>query len=456
MPDSNNKKVLIVDDNENVLLALEYNLQQAGYLVLKSTSGNDALIIAQSENPDIVVSDVAMPEMDGIEFCKKLRSIKKFSEVPFIFLTAHGEPEERVKGLRSGADDYIVKPFDIEELITRISILYQKIKKRGTISGNLKELSLADTLQIFELTRKEGKLLINSDYETGYISFKNGMIMDASFGNVYGEDALIAMLMLDTGQFNYEPQAISSGSIAKPVSFAMLEALRIIDEKVDLLENIPKDNQPLFLRNVPPPDNPDSNLIIKAVRSGARFLKEIQQASHLSLIRTEIELAKLIKHGYVHLKEIDKHIEPAVKSLGKPLQVLFAFTDELSATPFIKETAGIFDAHSQHGIKAGIADFLKINIADRTIHMFFLRGEKKFSFLWEPMLITSNAAIFFVASPDDLEHMNFFKNKVKASKDIPFYSITKNNKLLSNEVQVVEGTQDIKDFFVDFVDRMIK
>lgn len=459
MPDSTNKKVLIVDDNENVLLALEYNLQQAGYLVLKSTGGNDALKIAQSENPDIVVSDVAMPEMDGIEFCKRLRLIEKFSEVPFIFLTAHGEPEERVKGLRSGADDYIVKPFDIEELIVRINILYQKIKKRGfseTISGNLKELSLADALQIFELTNKEGKLLISSVSNTGYISFKDRMIMDASFGNVYGEDALIEMLLLVEGQFNYEPQEISSGRIAKPVSFAMLDALRTIDEKVDLFENIPNDNQQLLLRNVPPPDNPDSNLIVKAMQSGAQSLKEIRQVSNLSLIKTEVELAKLIKNGYIYFQEIDKHVEPVVKSPGKSLQVLFAFTDEPSASPFIKEIAGIFNAHSHHGIKSGIADFLKIYISDKTIHMFSLRGERKFSFLWEPMLNTSNAAIFFVASPDDLDHMNFLRNKVKTSKDIPFYAITTNKSLLSNEVQVIEGPQDIKDFFVDFIVHVIK
>lgn len=228
------KKVLIVDDNETLLMALEYSIQQAGYKVLKAADGEIAFKIANAENPDIIVSDITMPEMDGIELCKKIRSVARLSETPFILLTAHGEPDERVKGLRSGADDYIVKPFDVEELIARIDIMYKNIQKRqfsNTLSGNLKELPIVDMLQILAQAMKEGNLCIKNGDKSGIISIRDGNIMDASFMDLAGEDALVELFGLSDGHFNYEPQEVTTGTLAKPVNFIILDIIRLIDER---------------------------------------------------------------------------------------------------------------------------------------------------------------------------------------------------------------------------------
>ena len=109
--------VLVVEDEPNLLTALKYTLEQEGYDTLTATNGESGLNIAQSNNPDLVILDVMLPNLDGFEVCRILR---RHSDVPILMLTARGEEFDRVKGLDLGADDYVTKPFSTPELLARI------------------------------------------------------------------------------------------------------------------------------------------------------------------------------------------------------------------------------------------------------------------------------------------------------------------------------------------------
>ena len=110
--------VLVVEDEENLLEALKYNLEREGYLVLTAEDGATGLETARAASPDLVVLDVMLPEMDGLEVCRILR---RENDVPILMLTAKGEEIDRVVGLELGADDYVAKPFSMRELMARVA-----------------------------------------------------------------------------------------------------------------------------------------------------------------------------------------------------------------------------------------------------------------------------------------------------------------------------------------------
>ncbi len=109
--------VLVVDDEENIVNIIEYNLKKEGYDVLKAYDGEEGLKLAVTKSPDLVILDIMMPKMDGYEVCRRLRAT---SDVPIIMLTARADEVDTVIGLEMGADDYVTKPFKTRELLARV------------------------------------------------------------------------------------------------------------------------------------------------------------------------------------------------------------------------------------------------------------------------------------------------------------------------------------------------
>ncbi len=114
------KVILVVDDEPNILLSLEYLMQQAGYEVRSARDGDAAIEAMESGKPDLVLLDVMMPRRDGYEVCQAIRARPEWSGVKIIMLTAKGREVEREKGLSLGADDYVTKPFATQELVDKV------------------------------------------------------------------------------------------------------------------------------------------------------------------------------------------------------------------------------------------------------------------------------------------------------------------------------------------------
>ena len=119
-------KVLIVEDEDALVTLLTYNLEADGYDVVVSKSGNDALVVLAEEQPDIVILDWMLPGIAGIEICRQIRARPKTKTLPVIMLTARGEEGDKVRGLATGADDYVVKPFSVSELLARVRALLRR------------------------------------------------------------------------------------------------------------------------------------------------------------------------------------------------------------------------------------------------------------------------------------------------------------------------------------------
>lgn len=130
-------KALIIEDDENIAELLRLYLKKDGFTVLHAKDGGSGVRLAKEENPVIVLLDIMLPVLDGWQVCGKIR---EFSEVPIIMLTAKGETDDRVSGLEMGADDYIVKPFEIKELLARVRAV---LRRSGSDGKQPKEKKLS-------------------------------------------------------------------------------------------------------------------------------------------------------------------------------------------------------------------------------------------------------------------------------------------------------------------------
>jgi two-component system alkaline phosphatase synthesis response regulator PhoP len=124
------EKILIVDDEKDIVKVLDYNLKKEGYRAILCYDGEDALDLAFKEHPDLIILDLMLPGLDGLEVCKTLKRENKTSNIPIIMLTAKSQEADKVVGLELGADDYITKPFSIRELIARVKALLRRVKDK--------------------------------------------------------------------------------------------------------------------------------------------------------------------------------------------------------------------------------------------------------------------------------------------------------------------------------------
>lgn len=162
-----NKKVLIVDDEEHIRELIKFNLKKEGYDIEVAVNGTEALNIIREIKFDLILLDLMLPEIDGLEVCKEIRRNEETSDIPVMMITAKGEEFDKVLGLELGADDYITKPFSIRELMARVKALLRRsnfkkeenIIKFGDVVVNFKTREVIKEAQNVELTLKEFELL---------------------------------------------------------------------------------------------------------------------------------------------------------------------------------------------------------------------------------------------------------------------------------------------------------
>jgi len=123
--------ILIVDDEADLAGLLDFNLRQAGHETAVAENGERALALAQAKQPDLVLLDVMLPDISGREVCRRLKATPGLTDVPVLMLTARGEEHERVSGFEAGADDYVTKPFSVQELLLRVKAVLRRSASKG-------------------------------------------------------------------------------------------------------------------------------------------------------------------------------------------------------------------------------------------------------------------------------------------------------------------------------------
>jgi two-component system KDP operon response regulator KdpE len=189
------EKLLIIEDDADLVKALEVYFSRVGYQVIAAANGLEGLQRLYDERPDIVILDIAMPKMDGWEVCRRIRDL---SNVPIVILTARVQEDERVKGLRLGADDYVVKPFSLKELEARLETVLRRVPEAKTRPGPVfanEELVIdADRLLVrragkrVDLTPTELRLLFFLAENAGRV-LSHRQILERIWGSEYAEDA---------------------------------------------------------------------------------------------------------------------------------------------------------------------------------------------------------------------------------------------------------------------------
>ncbi len=129
-------KVLVIDDEENIIEFIRLGLRYEGFQVESASDGEQGVTAAQRINPDLVILDVMMPGIDGLEVCRRLRANPTTRDVPILMLTAKDEVRDRIIGLKTGADDYLTKPFDFDELLERIRAILRRSRAKATTTGS--------------------------------------------------------------------------------------------------------------------------------------------------------------------------------------------------------------------------------------------------------------------------------------------------------------------------------
>jgi two-component system alkaline phosphatase synthesis response regulator PhoP len=184
-------KILLVDDEQDILEIVGYNLSQEGYKIVTATNGKEAISVAKKELPQLIIMDVMMPEMDGMEACENIRKIPELSNVIITFLTARSEDYSQVAGFDAGADDYIAKPIKPKLLVSKVKALLRRLKSDttssetlnvGGIEINREEYKIVkDDIEIV-LPRKEFELFHLLASKPGKV-FKREEILDKVWGN---------------------------------------------------------------------------------------------------------------------------------------------------------------------------------------------------------------------------------------------------------------------------------
>ena len=135
MENNNVNRILIVDDEPDVTELLKYKLEQDAHLCQVVNNPLSFISVAREFNPNLILLDIMMPELNGLQLCKMVRSDPKMNTIPIIFLTARGEVEDRIKGLESGGDDYISKPFNTKELMLRVANILNRNQSGGSVNN---------------------------------------------------------------------------------------------------------------------------------------------------------------------------------------------------------------------------------------------------------------------------------------------------------------------------------
>lgn len=185
------QKVLLVDDEQDIVDLLRYNLEREGYHVLTALNGKDAIKIAKANRPDLIVLDIMMPGMDGVEVCMQLRQLQEFKSTVITFLTARGEDYSQIAGFEAGADDYITKPVRPKVFVSKVKALLKRssaerpeghVLEANGIKVDLEKVMVYAKDQELQLPKKEFELLVLLMSKPGKV-FKRDEIYNQIWGN---------------------------------------------------------------------------------------------------------------------------------------------------------------------------------------------------------------------------------------------------------------------------------
>ncbi|HEY3358489.1 MAG TPA: response regulator [Polyangia bacterium] len=238
-------RILLVDDDPWIVRMVSAVLEKRGYQISTAPDGAAGLELAAQIQPDLIITDVMMPRMDGWTLVKNLRAQTRFAFVPVIFLTALSSDDDRIRGFRLGADDYLPKPFRFDELDLRVANVLKKHRElrqeakpggedgKPGIHGALDQLGLSSLLAMLEMERKSGVLVLRRGAETGRIFVREGRVVFARMdqGTLQNAEAVYHLVTWPDGRFDFSAIEVDmEDQVQTSTTHLLMEGARLMDE----------------------------------------------------------------------------------------------------------------------------------------------------------------------------------------------------------------------------------
>ena len=235
------RKIALIEDDSDLYALLKYNLEKEGFMLVGAQTGKGAIELCRRERPDLILLDIMLPDSDGLDICKGIRSHPELAHIPVIFLTARASETDRIVGLELGANDYIVKPFFIRELIARIKIQFRsqatatRLLKAGGLELDRSSCRVRLHGQALALTATEFRLLEFLMSRPGVV-FSREQLLDA----VWGHDRAVTDRTVDVYVLRLRQKTETD-----PTNPALIRSVRGFGYSFNEAEVTPAENEPV-------------------------------------------------------------------------------------------------------------------------------------------------------------------------------------------------------------------
>ena len=324
--------VLVADADPRSLRILEVALRKAGFTVGTASDGPEALRRIQRAPPDLVLSEVQLPGADGFALCKSVRSDPKLAHTPFLLMTSDRSQPVRMRASELGADDFLLKPLLIKELVGRVRMLLesrdqQRLAQRGAPSGSMTgavaDLGLLDLFQSLENWRKTALVTCESQGRTARVWVRDGQIIDAELLPLQRDAAFYRLLNWDSGEFRVDFGPVERDrQIDGGTQTMLLEGMRRVDEVARMAERVPMEtaftvDTPALLTKLQ--DLPDEVNGVIRLFDGRRTLKQVLEVSPIDDLSTLAIVERLLSQAILVRPEPRSLIKPSLSEwLGVP------------------------------------------------------------------------------------------------------------------------------------------
>ncbi len=349
-------KALIVDDDPLLVIYLKLHFSDNGIESESACDGIEAIEKINMFEPDIILSDIMMPRMDGYELQSKLRKNPDTENIPFVFLTAKADISDQLKGFRTGVDDYVCKPFEIHDLVRRLQRAIKRTEQirsfqtKADFSGNLSQIIWTDVSQVIELNYKTGELLFISPAREhiGRVFFNNGRLINAQAGHFEGEEAFFSLMTIKEGLFEFFSKTIDTSPLIESSNTSMfLKGASMVEEYQSLCKLFPDLNVIVKLTGNKIPveikKNIDNQLLLKifSLIDKKYSVGSILQSGGMSPIRAASILLGLFKRGCLEIGDyksgvIEKDYQSFSVIIDKELMTVMINIEKRSLTGILE------------------------------------------------------------------------------------------------------------------------
>lgn len=395
-------KVLVVDDEPHLRRVVSLYLRSRNYDVTTAENGTEAIRLVQENRPDLIIADISMPGMDGFELCSRLRRDPSTRTIPFIFLTAKDQDQDKIKARKVGSDDYLTKPCPLDQLAEHVETVIDRIEQAKKIpldqiglNGRLEDVNVLDLIQMIELSQKTGALVLSHGERTGTLYFRDGVIVDAGIQSPKREEPLFVLLGWKAGHYLFIPEAVPEQlPITASLANLLFEDLRRLEQR----------EQRASVAVGTPAARPraDTNPTWRILTR----LEEVTQRARTGQASTTIpHIARILVVGVIGSGKSEL-IESLVKDLS----------------PSHWAAVGIEEPRPEATTNFGLVRLSR----DTVLHLIAIRAEKRFRPIWEQCLPEALGVILLVSpSPEgEIDHLQtFLKAQKVLAPNLPVHAL---------------------------------